>query len=141
MYTYSFCLTGGEPRLTPIWQITVAPLGAMLSYATREEAEEQGRFERRVIIAVRQIGLKRYVELLSSHIIINKTDETIEVILSDGEDGFSMHYHCLPGKPTPICYESHWHVFIRMRPSAEWPWTEPFIFDVKVFENITTACR
>lgn len=111
----------------------MAPFGAMLAYASGEgeEETEEGRFERRVIISVRQVGLKRYVEFMSSHIIINKTDETLEIVLSAAEGTFSAHYHCLPGKPTPICYEPHWNVLIRMRPSPDWPWTEPFAFDVK----------
>lgn len=114
-----------------MWQqVTVAPFGAMLAYASGEGGEDEGKFDRRVIIAVRQVGLKRYVEFMSSHIIINKTDETIEIVLSTN-DGFSAHYHCLPGESTPICYEPHWHVIIRMRPSPEWPWTEPFAFDAK----------
>jgi hypothetical protein len=98
----------------------------------------EGRFERNVIIAVRQVGLKRYVEFMSSHIILNKTDETLEIVLAG--DGFSAHYLCHPGKPTPICYEAHWQVTIRMRPSSDWPWTEPFAFDVKVRSHAHSRC-
>jgi hypothetical protein len=76
------------------------------------------------------VGMKRYVDILPSHQIYNKTDEDLEVQLTG--EGFTHTYTCLPGKRTPICYDKHWDMALKLRPSSEWNWSLPFSLDIRV---------
>jgi len=83
-----------------------------------------------ILICLFIVGMKRYVDILASHHVYNKTDENLDMQLTG--EGFIFNYTCPPGKRTPICYFKDWDMTMKIRPSQEWNWSVPLNLDLKV---------
>ena len=75
--------------------------------------------------------MKRYVDILASHHVYNRTDENLDIHNKWGGI-HSLNYACPPGKRTPICYFKDWDMTMKIRPSPEWNWSVPLNLDLKV---------
>ena len=101
---------------------------------------------RTILVAISTRGLKRIVDLFPTHVLLNETDDNLDIRCVTANEGIcrtrplsmvsSTPVECAadrlyvgspPSSRTPLLFDARWRgTTLRVRPGEEWGWSEPF---------------